>query len=137
MTKSRSLISIVDDDAGMRKALQRFFRGSGLDVETFASGAAFLESLQNHLPDGVLLDVDMPSLDGFAVQERLNQAGIRLPIIIITGKPSEAGRARALAGGASDYLNKIEGAEAMLKAITAAIAHPPGASPVPEERQPC
>jgi len=64
----------------------------------------------------------MPQLDGLAVQERLNQTGIRLPVVVLTGCDSNAIRGLALAGGAAAYLIKPVDAKALLDAIAAAIA---------------
>ena len=133
---SAPLIAIVDDDASMRTALRRFLRAASLDVEAFPSGAEFLESLKTHLPDCVVLDLHMPQLDGFAVLARLAEAGILLPVVVVTGQDSAANRARALAGGATAFLQKTADGQTLLDAITAAIAHPPGAIPPPEKTQP-
>ncbi|MCX6923797.1 MAG: response regulator [Verrucomicrobia bacterium] len=131
-----SLIAIVDDDDGARIALRRFLRSARLNVEAFPSGAEFLKSLKTHLPDCVVLDLNMPQLDGFAVQARLAQAGIRLPVVVLTGQDSAANRERALAGGASACLRKPADGQTLLDAISAAIAHPPGTIPPPGKNQP-
>ena len=85
MSKVRPLIAVVDDDKSVGKALNRLLRSAGLNVETFGSGAEFLKSLQNHSPDCVVLDLQMPQVDGFEVQSRLAQTGVHLPVIAITG----------------------------------------------------
>jgi two-component system response regulator FixJ len=130
------LIAIVDDDESVRIALRRFLRSASFDVEAFPSGAEFLESLKTHQPDCVVLDLHMPQLDGFAVLARLAEAGIRLPVVVITGQDSAANRERALAGGATAFLQKLVDGQTLLDAITAAIAHLPGAIPPPEKTQP-
>ena len=118
----RALIAVLDDEAAVGKALSRLLRLAGLSVETFASGAAFLNSLQDHTPDCVVLDLHMPQMDGFEVQRRLAQAGVRVPVIAITGRDSPQARERALAGGATAYLPKPVDRQALLDAIAAAIA---------------
>jgi two-component system response regulator FixJ len=80
--KTRPLIAVVDDAEPVRVAMRRLFRSARLDVAMFPSGAAFLESLKSHQPDCVVLDIHMPEMDGFAVQARLMQEGICLPIVI-------------------------------------------------------
>jgi two-component system response regulator FixJ len=100
-------------------------------VETFPSGAKFLESQQTHQPDCVVLDLHMPDLDGFAVQARLMEMGIGLPVVVITGRDSAESRERALASGASAYLPKPVDGQTLLDAITTAISHPPDSSPSP------
>jgi len=123
VTKARPLIAVVDDDDSMRIALRRFLRSANLDAETFPSGAEFLESLQTHQPDCVVLDLHMLGIDGFAVQARLVEMGIGLPVIVITGRDSAETRERALANGASAYLPKPVDGQTLLDAISTAIAH--------------
>lgn len=78
----------------------------------------------------------MPQLDGLAVQARLTQAGIRLPIVVVTAQDSAATRERALAGGASAYHPKPVDGETLLGAIASAIARRTGTIPPPEKTQP-
>lgn len=124
MSKNRPLIAIVDDEEPVRIALRRLLRSASFDVETFPSGAEFLDSLKSHQPDCVILDVHMPRVNGFAVQARLAKSGIRLPVVVITGHDSSETRERALAGGVSAYLRKPVDDQTLLEAITNAIAHP-------------
>ena len=119
---ARALIAVVDDEAPVGKALNRLLRLAGLNVETFASGAAFLDSLQNHTPDCVVLDLHMPQMDGFEVQRRLAQAAVRVPVIVITGRDSPQARECALANGAAAYLAKPVDGPALLDAVAVAIA---------------
>lgn len=124
MNETRPIIAVVDDEEPVRIALRRLLRSANLDAETFPSGAEFLESLKDHQPDCVILDLHMPQINGFAVQARLAEAGIRLPVIVITGHDATDTRARALAGGVSAYLRKPVDDQTLLTAISAAIAHP-------------
>ena len=115
------LIAVVDDDPDMRKSLARLLRAAGFDVDTFPSGLKFLQSLHTRAPDLLVLDLHMPDLDGLAVQERLIQAGIRLPLVILTGQDSDVTRQRALSRGACAYLHKPIGAHTLLRVINAAL----------------
>ena len=124
MSKTRPLIAVVDDEEPVRIALRRLLRSASLDVETFPSGAEFLDSLKSHQPDCVILDLHMPRVNGFAVQARLVEAGIRLPVVVITGHDAPETRDRALVGGISAYLRKPVDDEALLEAISAAMEHP-------------
>lgn len=124
MNETRPIIAVVDDEEPVRIALRRLLRSANLDAETFPSGAEFLESLKDHQPDCVILDLHMPQINGFAVQARLAEAGIRLPVIVITGHDAADTRASALAGGVSAYLRKPVDDQTLLTAISAAIAHP-------------
>ena len=125
MNVAQPLIAVIDDEASVSMALRRLLHSAKLGVETFASGVAFLNSLQNHVPDCVVLDLHMPQMDGFEVQRRLAQAGVRVPVIILTGRDSLQARERALAGGAAAYLPKPVDDRALLGAIALAIAAAP------------
>jgi len=109
----------------VRRALRRLLRSAGLDVETFPSGAEFLDSLKSHRPDCVVLDLHMPQISGFAVHTRLAEAGIPLPVVVITGHDSDETRERALAVGIAAYLRKPVDDQTLLDAISAAIGHAP------------
>jgi FixJ family two-component response regulator len=126
VSKLRTLIAVVDDEEPVRIALRRLLRSAGVDVETFPSGAEFLESLKAHLPDCVVLDLNMAHMNGFAVQTRLAEAGIRLPVVVLTGHDTPEARERALSGGAACYLRKPADDQKLLDAIADAIAHARG-----------
>ena len=117
-------------------AMRRLLRAAHFDVATFPSGTAFLESLKSRQPDCVVLDIHMPEMDGFMVQARLIEAGIRLPIVIVTGDDTAQTRERALAGGVSAYFQKMVDGHMLRDAITTAIAHTPDSSPPPAKNQP-
>ena len=128
MINTRPLVAVVDDEKSVRVAIERLLRSANFYVETFPSGIEFLESLKNHRPDCVVLDLHMPHMDGFTVQTRLAKASIRLPIVIITGHDATETRERALAGGASAYLRKPMDDQTLLDAIANAIAEVGGLS---------
>src|SRR5215510_9955592 len=100
----------------------RLMRSVGLTVETFGSGAEFLDSLERRLPDCVVLDLQMPHMDGFTVQTHLARKCAALPVIIVTGHDFPMARERAMAGGASAFLRKPVPDCALLDAIPAATA---------------
>ena len=130
MTKARLLIAVVDNDEPVRKALMRLMRSAGLSVETFASGAEFLKSIETRLPDCVVLDLHMPQMNGFNVQAHLAQKYAAVPVIIITGHDLPEARERAMAGGASAFLRKPVLDRTLLDAISAATSSAqPGGSP--------
>ncbi|HRH85917.1 MAG TPA: response regulator [Rubrivivax sp.] len=115
------LIAVVDDDADVRHALQRLALAAGLAAQVYASGEAFLQSLDDHEPDCVVLDLHMPGLDGFAVQAALRRRGSTLPVLVITGDDRPATRRRAMALGARGYLRKPVDGEQLLAAIGAVL----------------
>ena len=127
MNKPRILIAVVDDEEAVRIALRRLLRSAEFDVETFPTGAEFLESLKSHHPDCVVLDLHMPRVNGFAVQAQLAADGPHLPIIVITGHDSAETRERVLAGDVSAYLRKPVDDQTLLDAIAIATKRKPAA----------
>jgi CheY-like chemotaxis protein len=79
VARVRRRVAVVDDEESVRKALLRLLRSAGMDVQTFASGAEFLESMRSNPPDCLVLDLHMPGVDGFDAQERLGEAATHLP----------------------------------------------------------
>jgi FixJ family two-component response regulator len=120
VTQTQPHVAVVDDEEPIRKALMRLMRSAGLSVETFASGAEFLKSLDTHLPDCVVLDLHMPHMNGFTVQAHLARKYAALPVIIVTGHDLLNARDRAMAGGASAFLRKPVLDRTLLGAISAA-----------------
>ena len=121
MHKDTSLIAVVDDEESVRRALGRLIRSAGFGVEMFGSGLEFMQSLQRHTPDCVVLDVRMPNLTGTEVQSALLRSGTRLPVIIITGDDSPQTRERTLRQGALAYLRKPVDDAMLIEAIQSAI----------------
>ena len=108
-SKNRPLIAIVDDDESVCRAIKRLVRSLGMNAETFASGQDFIdvvEATPSFYADCVVLDVQMPGLNGLEVQERMVRCGSRLPIIFITAHDENGVRERALAMGAIAFLRK-------------------------------
>jgi FixJ family two-component response regulator len=116
-----TLLAVVDDDADVRMALMRLVSSAGFAVETFASGAEFMRSVDDHQPDCVVLDLHMPGMSGFEVQDALAVAHAAVPVVVITGHDTPESRTRALRLGAKAYLCKPVDDEALLSAIGAAI----------------
>lgn len=104
-------VFLTDDDPAIRDAVGLLLRTNGLDVETFASAADFLQSDALRRPGCLLLDVRMPGMSGLDLQKRLQELGCRLPIIFITGHGDVPMAIRAMKAGAFDFLEKpFEGA---------------------------
>src|SRR3954453_6905798 len=82
---SQLTITVIDDDRSVRSALCRLLQASGFSANSFSSAAEFLSSLDSMRPDCVILDVQMPEMDGHELQQELKVKGIALPIIMITG----------------------------------------------------
>jgi len=118
-----SRIYLVDDDDSLRIAIRRLLRSAGYAVETFASARTFLDSVPLHDTQGILLlDLRMPEMDGFELQEKLNELHSSLKIIIITADAKEGDRDRALRSGAVGFLQKPFHDESLLELIEAGIA---------------
>ena len=114
-------ISIVDDDASIREALKSLMRSVRFNVEAFASAEEFLASERLNDTACLILDVSLPGMSGFELQNHLNSERRGIPIIFITAHADEASRQRALKGGAIDFLGKPVRRETLFKAIQSAI----------------
>ena len=123
LTMSKALvIAVVDDEGSVRRALARLMTSAGMEAETFSCGGDFLESLQTHSPDCLLLDIHMPGMDGFEVQAELQRTGARIPVITITGQDSAEARERALAACSVACLSKPVEERVLFEAIDLALS---------------
>lgn len=113
-------VSIVDDDAPVREALKNLMRSARFDVEAFASAEDFLASERINHTECLILDLYLPGMNGFELQDRLKADRRRIPIIFITAHADETARQRALRGGAVELLGKPVRREALFKAIQSA-----------------
>jgi FixJ family two-component response regulator len=121
MAAVRPLLAVVDDEESVRRALARMLSASQFEVDVFASGQEFLDSLRTRLPDCVLLDYQMPGLTGRDVQRQLTHAQMRLPIIVVTAHDQPALREQCLADGAVAYVAKPLQRERLVALINDAI----------------
>jgi FixJ family two-component response regulator len=113
-------VFVVDDEPGVARAIARMLRTAGWRVETFDSAEAFLDGHDSR--DGCLvLDVNMPGLDGLQLQQRLHDIGDGLPIVFLTGHGDIPMSVKAMKAGAVDFLTKPIGADALIAAIKAAL----------------
>ena len=88
-TNGDNVVFIVDDDAGVRSALQMLVKSLGMPARTFASGEEFLAAYDGSEGSCVLLDVRMPGMSGFDVRQRLAAVGAQIPIIFLTAQAEE------------------------------------------------
>jgi FixJ family two-component response regulator len=115
------IVFVVDDDPSMRVALTNLFRSMDLGVEVFGSAS---DLLQTKLPDVVsclVLDIRLPGVSGLDFQARMAEAGIRIPIVFMTGHGDIPMSVRAMKAGAVDFLTKPFRDQDMLDAVTRAI----------------
>jgi len=99
-------ILVVDDDAPIRRMLERTLTAEGYQVVTAADGGAALATIERSVPDLVVLDVAMPGMDGLAVCRRARARGLATPILLLTARDSLSDRVGGLDAGADDYLVK-------------------------------
>ena len=100
------LVHLVDDDAAIRRSVGFMLKTSGHRVETYESGMDLLKNA-NHLEPGcVLLDIRMPGMDGLEVQQALQEKGVPLPVIIMTGHGDVTLAVKAMKTGAVDFIEK-------------------------------
>lgn len=115
-------IALVDDDASILTGLSRLLRASGYAVNTYSSAREFLESLPEGQPDCLVLDVQMPGINGFELQARLGELGHKIPILFITAFDSPQTRAAARQTGCLGLFFKPFEAATLLEAIKQAVA---------------
>ena len=113
------IVWVIDDDESVRKALSRLIQSVGLDVETFPSAQAFLAQDLSEQASCLVLDVRMPGLNGL---DLLEEAGLEIPVIFITGHGDVPMSVRAMKAGAVDFLEKPFNDQQLLDAIHQAIA---------------
>jgi two-component system, OmpR family, response regulator PrrA len=100
------MVLMVDDDADVRTSVARGLRHSGFDVRVAASGKEALRLLSNETHDALVLDVQMPELDGVAVVTALRALGNDIPICVLSARDTVNDRIAGLEAGADDYLTK-------------------------------
>jgi two-component system response regulator MprA len=105
MTATASVM-VVDDEPGVRAALERALRIERYDVRLAGDGAEALALLADGSPDAIVLDVSMPEIDGLEVCRRLRAAGDRTPVLMLTARDAVDDRVAGLDAGADDYLVK-------------------------------
>jgi two-component system response regulator MprA len=103
---SNSYIAIVDDDAAIRSALGRALRMENYDVELFDDGVSALKAIQLRAPDAIVLDLQLPDIDGLEICRRIRRSGDATPILMLTARDAVNDRVAGLDVGADDYLVK-------------------------------
>ncbi|HTC62562.1 MAG TPA: response regulator transcription factor [Candidatus Saccharimonadales bacterium] len=115
------LVFVIDDDAGVRAAIQGLLKSVGLGSETFGTAQEFLRSKRPDAPSCLVLDVRLPGLSGLDFQRRLTDSGVRIPIIFITGHGDIPMTVKAMKSGAIEFLTKPFRDEDLLDAIYTAL----------------
>lgn len=112
-------VLVVDDSVTVRKVTTRLLERNGMEVRTAKDGIDALEVLQDHIPDVVLLDIEMPRMDGFEVATQMRHHSVLkdVPIIMITSRTGDKHKERAMSIGVNEYLGKPFQEEILLGAI--------------------
>lgn len=116
-----AIIHIVDDDLSVRNAVGRLLRAAGYQVSQYETANQLLENLPPAARGCILLDVQMPGLDGPHLQEALGKKGFELPIVFLTGHGDIPASVRAIKAGAEDFLSKPAPKTVLLDAIERAL----------------
>lgn len=116
------VISVIDDDASIRVAVDSLLRARSYTVYTFASAAEFLQSPRLDETACVITDVRMPNMSGVELQTAIRRQGRSLPFIFITAFPEEAARLQALQDGAYCFLSKPFDAPSLIRCVEGALA---------------
>ena len=114
-------VFIIDDDRGMRQAIQDLVESVGLRAESFATGQEFLNKRRTSDPSCLVLDVRLPQMSGLDFQRRLTEIGMQIPIIFITAHGDIPMSVRALKSGAVEFLTKPFRDQDLLDAIQQAL----------------
>lgn len=116
------VVFLVDDDEQLLRALGRLLRQHGFTTAAFASAEAFLREQDVSQPGCLVLDVNLPGLDGLALQRRLTERGASRPVIFLTGHGDIPASVQAIKAGAVDFLTKPVAGETLLAAVREALA---------------
>jgi len=114
-------VFIIDDDAGVREAIQGLLKSVGLQSESFASPQEFLKNWRSNGPSCLVLDVRLPGVSGLDVQHHLAEAGVHVPVIFLTGHGDIPMSVKAMKSGAVEFLTKPFREQDLLDAIQQAL----------------
>ncbi len=118
----KSTVFVVDDDEAVRRSLGEILSAEGLAVRTFDTAEALLNTCDTDSAGCILLDIRLPGLDGMETQSILNERGIEMPIIFLTGHGEVQMSVRAMKAGAYDFLQKPIPADILLGRVNNALS---------------
>lgn len=120
MIQTDHIVFIVDDDFRVRESLQELLASAGFNAVALGSAAAYIDCVKPDLPACVLLDIELPDINGLDLQQQLSQ-GDHPPIVFITGHGDIPSSVRAIKAGAVDFLTKPFSEQKLLQTIQVAI----------------
>jgi Response regulator len=129
------VVSVIDDDPGVRRALVRMLVAHGLQAVAFGSAEEFLERFDPAASGCILVDLEMPGLSGLGLQHALQERGATTPLVFLTGHASIPSCVTAMRGGAVEYLTKPVEADALLAAVSLALCCDAALHEVIDERR--
>jgi FixJ family two-component response regulator len=121
MIIEQPIVFVVDDDASVREGVEDLLQSVGLSVMCFGSAQEFLQGPRPDAPGCIVLDVRLPGTSGLGFQKVLIEAGIRLPVIFISGHGDIPMAVMAMKSGAIEFLTKPLREQALLDAVNAGI----------------
>ena len=122
MRAPESIVFVIDDEALIRDGIQSLIKSIGIRVEAFSSADDFMLARRPDVPSCLVLDVRMPGTSGLDLQRKLGDAGIKIPIIFITGHGDIPMSVRAMKEGAVEFLTKPVRGQDLLDAVQKAVA---------------
>ncbi|HSE53527.1 MAG TPA: response regulator, partial [Gemmatimonadales bacterium] len=124
LTRKGAMVLLVDDEDQLRRVMKDLLERQGYSVVEARDGAQALDEVDRHAPDIVILDLNLPGVDGYSVlsQLRSRTATRQLPIIVLTAKGDEDNEVRVLQLGADDFLTKPFRAKALAARLENALA---------------
>jgi FixJ family two-component response regulator len=116
------IISVIDDDASLRRAIVALVRSLGHIAHGFASAEEFLDAEADTRSDCIITDIQMPGMSGIDLKEALDRRGLQTPVIMITARTEAPLLARAMSSGAAGLLRKPFEAEAFVQCLEQALS---------------
>lgn len=119
---SSGIVWIVDDDPGMRRSLRMMLGEAGLEARAFDGASAFLDEFERGEADCLILDLQMPEVDGLTLAKQLRDDGLGLPIIMLSGQGTIPAAVQAMQLGALDFMEKPANPGVLISKVRAALA---------------
>jgi two-component system, OmpR family, response regulator len=127
MPVAKPRVLVVDDESSITEVLATVLRYEGFEVQTAENGRAALNAIPQFRPDVLILDIQMPVLDGFDVQKRLSSERSNLPILFLSARDTVDDKVRGLTMGADDYLTKPFSLEELVARVRSILRRAKGA----------